>query len=172
MAGKTEWHGKGQNLFFKRKRKVAVPKAEAQLGIVGESLGLKRRNSNGLAIPGLRNKTGFLGQKITVGTRGIFGFSTTVGFCGTFDFGLYKAKIEIIRAFKEQILNNCPELINPWKESPSQPSLSSRQSKTFRADASSAQQGLASALSFCIRGDEFEKRVGLFLAWAEQHRLS
>ena len=55
-------------------------------------------------------KTGFLGQKITVGTRGIFGFSTTVGFCGTIDFGLYKAKIEIIRAFKEQILNNCPEL--------------------------------------------------------------
>jgi hypothetical protein len=26
-----------------------------------------------------KNKTGFLGQKITVGTRGIFGFSTIVG---------------------------------------------------------------------------------------------
>jgi hypothetical protein len=59
---------------------VSPAKHSSEIAWLTGKYGLARIISRALAIRAVtKNKTGFLGQKITVGTRGIFGFSTIVG---------------------------------------------------------------------------------------------
>ena len=106
-------------------------------------------------------KTGLLGQKRTVGARGIFGFSTTVGVCvEQSTLALYEAKIETSWAFKEQFA--LPEIQrNLGRPSPSFRALSSSRRPFFALDWKSLRPLYLPRLLFCENSSIPE---GVFLA--------